>query len=310
VNGGYYVRTATANLFGSAVYEYFDNFTIPFLVTSVMCAAILLLNLVMLPDKETSLLAKGMDGDTSNLQSSLSESGHIEYAIKSESDEDVKRDSLCDLTPAVIFPMMVTFLVDGMGGYAMTIVSPYLAEVSGISVSQGGVYVMVLTLAMSIGSMVSGLLMQKRVFSSAQMICVAALMAALGIWLLFPGPANSLLYSNLHLTAYVAQFLIGCGDMMGEMAAYKAMEDLQIRVFNRSMGAKNRSIASGLFYIMVCVGMSGGSSFSIVVLDYLNYQQGAGIMLGCMGVTFIIGIGLEITLRRNRRSDFMLIKER
>ena len=156
---------------------------------------------------------------------------------------------------------------------------------------------MFLTVAMSVGSAASGLLMQRRVLSSAQIICISAIMLVLGLWLLFPGQSIGVLHDNVHLIAYGALFWIGFGAILGEMAAYKAMEDLQVIVFKRGMGAKNRSIASGLFYIMVCIGAGAGSSFSVVVLDYLNYDQGAWIMMGCAGISLLIGVGIEVVLR-------------
>ena len=83
------------------------------------------------------------------------------------------------------------------------------------------------------------------------------------------------------------------------MASYKAMEDLQVAVFKREMGVKNRSIASTLYHTMVTVGFSTGSVFSVVVLDYLSYEQGAFIMMGCMGICLVIGVSTEIIVRRS-----------
>ena len=55
------------------------------------------------------------------------------------------------------------------------------------------------------------------------------------------------------MIAYGTLTLIGFGGIPGEMAAFKDMEDLQVTVLNRGMGAKNRSVSSGLLFFYSCV---------------------------------------------------------
>ena len=304
VNGGGYTGIAVANVLGSSIYQYCENWTITFLVTGGICAGILLLNLCVLPNKEKSL---------------LSASGGAQYGLTSDTGvdikcdekvgvEDNKQDSLCDLTALIVFPMIVTFTFELIGGYTGSIVSLYLTEVAGTSVSQGGVYVMILNLAMGAGSVMAGLLLQHKILSSAQMISISALIVGLGMWVLFPGQAVGFLHDNIQVTANGAVTLIGCGAVMGEMAAFKAMEDLQVIVFKRGMGAKNRSVSSGLFFIMISVGYSSGNSICVVVLDYLSYEQGAFIILGCTGVVLLIGVVVEVLLRRHYCKDSVLVE--
>ena len=122
---------------------------------------------------------------------------------------------------------------------------------------------MFLSLALAAGFMISGLLLQRKIFSSAQMICISGpdygyfsldRHSASGPFIVhYPtGQTVGLLHDNGHVIAYGTLTLIGCGGMLGEMAEFKAMEDLQVTVINRGMGA--RSISSGLFYTMVTNG--------------------------------------------------------
>ena len=325
MNGGYYSGSAISIVLASYIYDNLQNFTFPFLINSAICSALLILNLALLPNEEKSVISQGISDASSDLEIEDGESKLFEVArieldttglscdLQKDSCDleqdlcDLQQDS-CDLTPTIVFPAAVTCIVDLCGGYVMAIASPYLTEVSGTSVSEGGVYVMVLTLAMSFGSVLSGIFMQRRVFSSTQLITISALTTGVGLWLLFPGQSVGLIYDRVHHVAYGAFILIGCGGTLGEMASYKAMEDLQVMVFKRGMGVKNRSIASTLYHTMVTAGISAGSAFSVVVLDYLSYEQGALIMMGCMGVCLVIGVSLEIVVRRCSRHDFKLIE--
>ena len=318
MNGGYYSGSAISIVLASYIYDSLQNFTFPFLINSAICSALLILNLALLPNEEKSVISPGISDASSDLEIEDGELKLCDVArIELDTAElscDLQKDScdleqnLCDLTPTIVFPAAVTFIVDLCGGYVMAIASPYLTEVSGTSVSEGGVYVMVLTLAMSVGSVLSGIFMQRQIFSSTQLISISALTTGVGLWLLFPGQSIGFIYDRVHHVAYGAFILIGCGGTLGEMASYKAMEDLQVMVFKRGMGVKNRSIASTLYHTMVTAGISAGSAFSVVVLDYLSYEQGALIMMGCMGVCLVIGVSLEIVVRRCSRHDFKLIE--
>ena len=311
MNGGYYCGSAISIVLASSIYDNLQNFTFPFLIISAICSALLILNLALLPNDEKSVISPGFPDTSSDLEIEDGDANLCKIeSIEPDSTElscDLQKDS-CDLTPTIVFPAAVTFIVDVCGGYVMAIASPYLTEVSGTSVSEGGVYVMVFTLAMSVGSVLSGIFMQRRVFSSTQLITISALTTGVGLWLLFPGQSVGFIYDRVNHVSYGALILIGCGGTLGEMASYKAMEDLQVTVFKRGMGVKNRSIASTLYHTMVTAGISAGSAFSVVVLDYLNYEQGALIMMGCMGVCLVIGVSLEIVVRRSSRKDFKLIE--
>ena len=193
MNGGYYLGSAISIVLASSIYDKLENFTFPSLIMSMISSALLIMNLAILPDKEKSVLSSKRSGPflslTKEYETSKLRKVEENCKIEEKSSCDPKQDP-CDLTPTIVFPATVTFLLDTCGGYLLAIVSPYLTEVSGSSVSEGGVYVMVLTLSMSAGSVLSGVLMQRKVLSSTQLISLSALGIGVGLWLLFPGKSD------------------------------------------------------------------------------------------------------------------------
>ena len=70
VNGGYYLGAAFCSILGSYAYDHFDNFTIPFLLIGVGCCVILILNVIVLPSKEESVLGR-RNGNTDGVETGL-----------------------------------------------------------------------------------------------------------------------------------------------------------------------------------------------------------------------------------------------
>ena len=403
VNGGYYVGTAFCSVLGGYAYDHYKNFTIPFLLIGVCCCSIVILNLVVLPSKEESVLnrgyeevekeplhwkeiealapsrkaieyslmkgkherklslisrevisgsiitldildtsmIKGKDESTWNLITPIEEGYKETNAISASfackgADLSVLKDSTCSLslltqmekgTPTkpletevnhqdedvdtdsltlfAAFPTIAAFFLDATYGYTVAIVAPYLLEVFKLSVSQAGFYVMVLNLAMAFGSFLSGLLMQKNLLTSSKIMGLSAVMSITGHWFLFQSSAVPLLHNSVPYTAFFSLFFIGCAIQSGSMASFKAIEDLQVTVLKKSFGRTTRSTASSVFYTIVTFAGAAGAGITVVVIDYLDYGQGSWIIIGGLLITFVISVGLEITLKFSHRRDMV-----
>ena len=403
VNGGYYVGAAFCSVLGGYAYDHYKNFTIPFLLIGVCCCSIVILNLVVLPSKEESVLNRGFEEvekeplhwkkiedlatsrkaidhslikgkhkrklslisrvdsrevisgsiitldilDTSKDESTWSLITPIEEGYKvtnanfasfacTDADLSVLKDSTCSsslitqimekgtptkpletevndqddvdtdsLTLFAAFPTIATFFLDATYGYTVAIVAPYLLEVFKLSISQAGFYVMVLNLAMAFGSSLSGFLMQKNLLTSSKIMGLSAVMGITGLWFLFPSSAVPLLHNSVPYTAFVSLFFIGCAVEMGSMACFKAIEDLQVTVLKKSFGRTTMSTASSVFYTIVVFAGAAGAGITVVIIDYLDYGQGSWIIIGGLLITFVISVGLEITLKFSQRRDMV-----
>ena len=221
-----------------------------------------------------------------------------EDMISTTNDEDDDTDGLALVSA---FPVLSTIFLDATYGYTCSMITPYLVKIFDISVSQAGFYVMAFNFSMTFGSICSGYLMQKNILSSSKIIILAAFLGMVGLWILFPSPSVTFLYSNVPYTAFFALFLIGCSDQMGSMASFKAVEDIQVLVCRRSFGKKNRSIASAVFYTAVSFAMAAGSAVTVIAIDALGFERGAWLVIGGLCISLTVGIGTEIALQISGR---------
>ena len=96
VNGSYYIGGAFCSILGSYAYDHFRNFTIPFLLIGVGCCIILMVNYVVLPNEEISVLGirevlKTIQEEDERKESILSKEGEMEANIYCQTRLDKDR---------------------------------------------------------------------------------------------------------------------------------------------------------------------------------------------------------------------------
>ena len=307
VNGGFYLGSGLNSYVGSVAYDHFNNFTISFLLFSVGCCLILVLSFLLLPEHEESLIPpnKNPGGpEIRNLLTAVDEDSNQSPHSGSTASDTSHSDDKCDsLTWVAVVPMLGSVSLEAMFGYTSAIVAPYLIEVFGVSISRGGFYVLVLNVATSFGSSLSGFLIQRGLLSSAQLLRIASLLGITGMWLLFPHPSLTILHSNVPYTAYVTLCLIGCADQLGAVAGFRAIEDVQVTVCGRNFGRSNRSTASSLFYTTSVISLAAGSGVCMLVIEHIDYDKGCWIIIGGLFITLTISVCLQLTLKMKQGSS-------
>ena len=289
-NGGYYVGGAVSMILGSVVFELEGNFTLPFLVISAINAGVLVFCFLVLPRTMGPVYLK-------------------EKSVLLEEVVEEEKEETDGLTLAVLFPSVAHCLMDALCGYTATITVPYLVEQLGISVAHGGCYLLVLLLICQVGASVSGAVLQARLASATQIMAGGAVLGGVGIWLLFPDPGTSF-YQHIEMTAYFAIGLVGFGNQLVTVAALRAIEQVQKELARRTLGKKNTPRVTNLWIIGMMLANYGGSMIALLVMELVEFEEGAWIMCGCCALSLIISIGLEVALRskKTRRRGYAKVE--
>jgi hypothetical protein len=254
-NGGYYLGAALFNQLSGVMYDFWENFTTPYMVFAIIVCFCLVFNAVVLPNTSYSDLIsneeKGLPNqDYKYNQLKLScDSVPVDGCEETETDTSIVQDCCrnlgdnmidngkinCRLSPAIIVPMIGDICFDMMYGYAAALVVPYLNELFEMPISQASFFLVLLNLSMMAGSSAAGTLLQLDLISSPKISALGAAIGFIGAWFLFPPMRIPGLFEQVPNVGYLAVCLIGFASMFGSVSSYKTMEAVQAKFTRRAL---------------------------------------------------------------------------
>ena len=252
-NGGYYLGAALFNQLSGVMYDFWENFTTPYMVFAIIVCFCLIFNAAVLPNtsnsdlitqEETELSISNQDYKYDQLSWDL---GQVDECEATETDMSIAQDDRKSLnntnsdtskgnmgmdnslSPAIVIPMIGDICFDMMYGYAASLVVPYLNEMFQMSISQASFFLVLLNLSMMAGSSAAGALLQAQLISSSKMASLGAIIGFLGAWFLFPPVRIPGLFEQVPNVGYLAVCFVGFASMFGSVSSYKTMEAIQAR---------------------------------------------------------------------------------
>ena len=261
-NGGYYLGAALFNQLSGVMYDFWENFTSPYMGFAIIVCFCLIFNALVLPNTSNSDMTlleetdkeKGdpdyqydqlscdsvqvdvgeeLDSDVSITQlSAEDERKGLNNNEKSKREMEIAENSL---TPAIIIPMIGDICFDMMYGYAAALVVPYLNGMFQMPISQASFFLVLLNLSMMAGSSAAGALLQAKLISSPKIAALAAMIGFIGVWFLFPPVRIPGLFEQVPNVGYLAVCFVGFASMFGSVSSYKTMETIQAKVTRRAL---------------------------------------------------------------------------
>ena len=107
--------------------------------------------------------------------------------------------------------------------------TPFLQDEFGKSISYGGGVLVFVSVGMALGSMGTGIMLQKKVLNHYTIMALGALSVAIGLLLTFPPDSLPSLHKLAPVTAFPGVFLAGIGDPLITLSALRALWNLQVR---------------------------------------------------------------------------------
>ena len=253
INSGFYLGTCVLAPTGGALYDWLHSFTIPCLVISAGIALCLVAQVLILPAHNTAIITKeeGKDFNYETLNSvSSSEADTEKGLITSEKGlitpdkGQITAEKEQRLSLTLSLPLITSGCFDLMYGYTQAIVCSYVNHHFGVSISLAGVYILLLSLSMGLGSICCGSILQHRVLTPLGVIPIAGVIAMSGVFLLFPGPVSTRLLPFVPKMGYISVCMIGFAAMLGSIAAFRSMAPIQ-----RALTGKTPNILTKLVQI-------------------------------------------------------------
>ena len=107
-------------------------------------------------------------------------------------------------------------------------VTPFLHDEFDKSISYGGFVLINVSVGMTLGSVITGVLLQNKALKPGTIMAFGALFVCLGILATFPPRACAALYELAPVSAFVGVFLASMGEPLITIASLRELYDLQV----------------------------------------------------------------------------------
>ena len=292
VNGvmqmGFYSGHGAGEYIGVLLYTKF-GYKVPFLYTFSLMVLVLLLSIVILSPIPSISISDPND-----------ETYEAEF---SEEEKMLITKTSSGLTPYIWIPMVACMLINCIYAYLQISCTPYLLQTFKIPLSVGGTVLMLLSIGIAIGSLLSGALTQRKLCNAYTQMAIGASAVGLGLLLLFPSPSVPFLYNNVPYLAYPAVLLCGIGDPIITVPTLRAITDLQIMIRGKCTGKNSINLFS--VWMMASWGaMYSGTIVAGMMMEYLSFLHGSYVLVAscCASVLICVVVNL-VTERRKGKEE-------
>ena len=326
-NSGYHSGGCTAIVIGGVLYDRF-GFTVTLLIAGGMCFVLFLYKLVVLPrdSQPVVVISKEESPDDEKAGYNPNEPPHkkemSDGAVHSEDiilknmnivnepdvviteEDDIPTGNTTEetrhtgLSPLIMIPIISYSILETLVGFTSAITTPYLFDEFNVSIAQGGTYIAILYVARFVGAVTSGYIMQKGWATSSLIMASSAILAGIGVVILFPNPSVTFLYNNVIILAYISTFLQGFANQMSTTAALFAFEDVQVKLAKREMSALSKSRSTTIWLCLWTAFNRIGHLVALLAMEYLTYEQGGWMMAGLCLVSLCTSVGVEVAIRK------------
>ena len=268
LNMGYFSGMGMAEVFGCLLYDSY-GYLYPFLFSSTIALLSTFLIAIAIP-KSATYLASQEETDLVNPSTRLSK--------------------------AIILPLIACMIINLNFGVLQVSVTPFLQEVFHKSISYGGIVLIFVSIGMTLSSLVTGMLLQKKVFHHFTIMAFGASCLCLGFVITFPPDQIPIIFNKAPILAIPGVFLSGFGAPMITIATLRALYDMQLQ----RIGILTPRCVTSLTGIWL-VGYSGvfysGSFLAGVLTDHLTFSDMAEILSAFCLVSALLCVALRVLMK-------------
>ncbi|XP_063678789.1 MFS-type transporter SLC18B1-like [Bolinopsis microptera] len=285
LNMGYFTGHGIAESVGCLIYDRF-GYVGPFIFSSSLGFFTFIVIMMVIPRSPSYL----------STQDELDRECELEGAMKLDS-------YATNVTKLIFIPLTATMIININYGVLQVMVTPFLQNEFGKSISYGGGVLTFVSVGMAVGSISAGMLLQKKILNPFTVMAIGSLCVVTGLLLTFPPDSLPGLHNLAPITAIPGVFLAGIGDPLVSISSLRALYNLQLQKTGILM-PKTATLITGIWLLAYAAFYYSGSTLAGVLTDYLTYSEVASILAGFSMLAVLISGFCRATLKDKADKSF------
>lgn len=301
LNAAYFAGHGIAEIVGCYLFDHY-GYLVPFLFATGITLVSSLMTYFVIPNTPTYLYSQEPAAKQATVIANPGSGADPTDTDKERGAAEVGSEPGVKLTPLLGLPIVAAALININYGVIQVIVTPFLHDEIGTTISYGGTVSLFVSIGMASSACIAGWLIQRKSFHSFTLMAIGSFVTAIGLLLAFPPPYIPALYNNAKWLSILGVFIAGFGDPLVTLPTLRAMCDLQ-EARTGPLSASTVTIVTSIWLMFYHGAYYAGSFLAGLMTDYLSFSETAQVLAaGCM-IAFGFSVYMRLFVKIDQPAD-------